>query len=299
MKNYLFGAVLLCLALAAMAVLAQTGNASQAGTQTGETTQAAQPPATPRPAPTGYMDTPLIPGTKWHIHDDTRPRPAVIGPAANPGEPPADAIVLFSGKESDIALWEDQKGQPTKWRVVDGAMECVPKSGYVRTKQKFGDVQLHIEFACPTPPSGNSQGRGNSGVFFGDGRFEVQVLDSYDNKSYADGQCGALYGQYPPLVNACRKPGEWQYYDIVYHMPRFEGDKLVKAATATVFHNGVLLHEKRELMGPTGHKRIAPYVPMAQGSLQLQDHGNPVRFRNSWVRELEQYETSPTQLDKQ
>jgi hypothetical protein len=244
------------------------------------------------------MDTPLIPGMQWHIHDDTRPRPAVITPGSILGEPPSDAVLLFSGKDSDLAYWEDQKGQPTKWKVAAGAMECVPKSGFIRTKQKFGDVQLHVEFACPTPPSGNSQGRGNSGVFFSNGSFEVQVLDSYENKSYADGQCGALYGQYPPLVNACRKPGEWQQYDIVYHMPRFESGKLVKPATATVFHNGVLLHEKRELMGPTSHKKIGTYVPLEKGSLQLQDHGNPVRYRNIWVRELEQYEDSPTQLDK-
>ncbi|RPI29007.1 MAG: DUF1080 domain-containing protein [Acidobacteria bacterium] len=293
MRKQLLIAVLLASALAITAFV-QTTDATQ--NQAPAQTPA---PAQARPAPTGYMDTPLIPGTKWHIHDDTRPRPAVITPAANPGEPPSDAIVLFSGKESDIAQWEDSKGQPTKWRVVEGAMECVPRSGYIRTKQKFGDVQLHIEFATPTPPSGNSQGRGNSGVFFSDGSFEVQVLDSYDNKSYADGQCGAMYGQYPPLVNASRKPGEWQYYDIVYHMPRFQDGKVVKPATASVFHNGVLLHEKREFLGPTTHKNIRPYVPIEKGSLQLQDHGNPVRYRNIWVRELEQYENSPTQLDKQ
>ncbi len=293
MRKYLWIGLLLTAALAA-AGFVQTANAPKA-----ETSAQATPPAPARPAPTGYTDTPMIPGTHWHIHDDTRPRPAVITPGANPTDPPSDAIVLFSGKESDIAQWEDQKGQPTKWTVVDGAMQCVPRSGYIRTKQKFGDVQLHIEFACPTPPVGNSQGRGNSGVFFSDGSFEVQVLDSYENKSYADGQCGALYGQYPPLVNACRKPGEWQHYDIVYHMPRFEGGKLTKPATATVFHNSVLLHEKRELMGPTGHRKIGAYVPLEKGSLQLQDHGNPVRYRNIWIRELEQYENSPTQLDKE
>ncbi len=282
MRNYFLGALALCAALAVVAVWTRTGDASQSS----------------KPSPTGYMDTPLIPGTKWHIHDDTRPRPAVINPGRNPGDPPSDAIVLFSGNESDLAKWEDRKGQPTKWRVVDGALECVAKAGSIQTKQKFGDVQLHIEFACPTPSAGNSQGRGNSGVFFNDGRFEVQILDSYENKSYADGQCGALYGQYPPLVNACRKPGEWQYYDIVYHMPRFQDGTLVRPATLTVFHNGVLLHEKRELMGTTGHKRIGPYEPIERGSIQLQDHGNPVRFRNIWVRELEQYEDSPTQRDK-
>jgi len=298
MKSQVLSAILLTVALA-IACLGQKADGNQTDKKSEATAQAGKAgPA--RPAATGYMDTPLIPGTKWHIHDDTRPRPAVITPGMNPGDPPSDAVVLFSGKESDIAQsWEDQKGQPTKWKVVEGAMECVPKSGYIRTKQEFGDVQLHIEFACPTPPGGNSQGRGNSGVFFSDGNFEVQVLDSYENKSYADGQCGALYGQHPPLVNACRKPGEWQTYDIVYHMPRFEGGKLAKPATATVFHNGVLLHEKRELMGPTGHKKIGSYAPIGKGSLQLQDHGNPVRYRNIWVRELEQYENSPTQLDKQ
>jgi len=293
MTRYLWIALLLSATLA-LAGFIQTANAPKP-----ENAGQAQSQAPARPAPTGYMDTPMIPGTHWHIHDDTRPRPSAVTPGVNPGEPPSDAIVLFSGQESDLGQWEDQKAQPTKWKVVNGAMECVPRSGYIRTKQKFGDVQLHVEFACPTPPSGNSQGRGNSGVFFSDGSFEVQVLDSSENTSYADGQCGALYGQYPPLVNACRKPGEWQQYDIVYHMPRFEGGKLVKPATATVFHNGVLLHEKRELMGPTGHKKIGAYVPLEKGSLQLQDHGNPVRYRNIWVRELERYENSPTQLDKQ
>lgn len=240
----------------------------------------------------GYTDTPLIPGTQWHVHDPARPHPPIVTPGPAPEKPaaaPSDAIVLFDGK--DLEKWQDQKGQPTKWKVVDGAMECVPKSGFIQTKQKFGDLQLHLEFATPTPPKGNSQGRGNSGVFFGDGRFELQVLDSYDNITYADGQCGAMYGQYPPMVNACRKPGEWQTYDVVFHAPRFENGKLTQPATLTVFQNGILLHEKRAYLGGTTHKRILPYTPFEKGALQLQDHGNPVRYRNIWVRELNEYET--------
>lgn len=240
----------------------------------------------------GYTDTPMQPNGKWHVHDINRPRPQVITPGAastpeQSGTAPSDAVVLFDGK--DLAQWSDGKGQPTKWKVVNGAMECVPKSGYIQTKKKFGDVQLHLEFATPTPPKGNSQGRGNSGLFFADGKYEIQVLDSFDNITYADGQCSAVYGQYPPLVNASRKPGEWQTYDVIYHMPKFSEDgKVEKPATFTVFHNGVLTQDHTEAFGGTNHKQIKPYVKHGAGSIQLQDHGNPVRYRNIWVRELKE-----------
>lgn len=241
----------------------------------------------------GYKDTPLIPGTQWHIHDTDRPHPPIITPGTastpdKPGQPPSDAIVLFDGK--DLSQWTNLKGEPTKWEIKDGAMVCVPKSGFIQSKQKFGDAQVHIEFNCPTPPKGNSQGRGNSGVFLGGGMYEIQVLDSYDNVTYADGQCCAMYGQHPPQVNSSRKPGEWQSYDIIYHMPKFENGKMVKPANVTIFQNGVLMQYNQDYMGGTNHKQIKPYKEHAEGALQFQDHGNPVAYRNVWVRELKKYE---------
>jgi hypothetical protein len=164
----------------------------------------------------------------------------------------------------------------------------VKGSGYVRTLQCFGDCQLHIEWATPKPAHGEGQGRGNSGVFFGLDRYEVQVLDSFENQTYADGSAGAIYGQYPPLANATLPPGEWQVYDIIYTAPRFdESDELKSPARLTVFHNGVLIQNNVELTGPTSWLERAPYKAHPQKQpLSLQDHGNPVRFRNIWVREL-------------
>lgn len=225
---------------------------------------------------------------KWAIHDLTRPLPQVVdpGPGGPPGAAPSDAVVLFDGK--DLAQWEDAKGEPAKWKVEGGCMEVVAKTGSIRTKSGFGDCQLHIEWATPVVVSGEGQERGNSGVFLMD-TYEIQVLDSYENRTYADGQAAAIYGQYPPLVNACRKPGEWQAYDIVFHRPRFSADgKLVEPARLTVFHNGVLVHDNDVLTGPTAHKARPPYKAHADRlPLSLQDHGNPTRFRNIWLRELE------------
>ena len=229
----------------------------------------------------------------WLIHDMNRPAPAVISPGtgsapSEPGQAPSDAIVLFDG--TDLSEWTDTKGNPSKWIVGDGGyMECVKGSGYIQSKRKFGSCQLHVEFATPSRVSGSSQGRGNSGVFLM-ANYEVQVLDSYDNKTYPDGQCAALYGRAVPLVNACRGPGEWQSYDIIFHRPIFKGDKVVKRATFTVFHNGVLVHDHVKLQGGTGWKgphAISDYEPHEDKlPITLQDHGNPVRFRNIWVREL-------------
>jgi hypothetical protein len=232
------------------------------------------------------------PDPTWLDHDRERPQPAVITPGtfssqAEPGRPPSDATVLFSGK--DLSHWVSLvDGSPTKWIVRDGYMECVKGSGYVRTLQNFGDCQLHVEFATPTPPHGEGQGRGNSGVFFGLDRYEVQVLDSFENKTYADGGAAAVYGQYPPLVNASLPPGQWQVYDIIYTAPRFEPDgKLASAARLTVFHNGVLVQNNVQLTGPTSWLERAPYqLHPEKQPISLQDHGNPVRFRNIWVREL-------------
>ncbi len=226
----------------------------------------------------------------WPQHDWSRPRPKVIQPASastadTPAKPPSDATVLFDG--SSLDAWASLDGTAPKWVIQEGALECVEGSGYVRTLQAFGDCQLHIEFATPNPPHGASQGRGNSGVFLM-GLYEVQVLDSYDNVTYADGQAAAVYGQYPPLVNASRPPGEWQTYDIVFTRPRFQEDGGVKSpARLTVFHNGVLVQNNVELVGPTGwlhrdaYQRHEDRLP-----LSLQDHGNPVRYRNVWIREL-------------
>lgn len=246
--------------------------------------------AKPKAHPTGYTDTPFLPGDKWRVHDDARPRPQVITPGDEPGAAPSDAIVLFDGTDLS-AFVMDKDGSPADWTIKDGYMEVPPKGsgagGYIKSKQEFTDIQLHVEWATPAEVQGNSQGRGNSGVFLL-GAYEIQVLDSFDNKSYADGQASALYGFRPPLVNACRKPGEWQSYDIIFEAPRWDdAGKLVKKAYVTVIHNGAVTHHRQEYLGPTGHKRVANYDKvLAKGPIKFQDHGNPTRFRNIWVREL-------------
>jgi hypothetical protein len=224
----------------------------------------------------------------WPVHSMDRPVPPIVtpGPAGPPVAPPSDAIVLFDG--TDLSAWRGRNDSPAPWLVEDGAFEVVPRSGGIQTAQSFGDVQLHIEWRAPTPAVGEGQGRGNSGVFFGGGRYEVQVLDSYDNRTYADGQAAALYGQHPPLVNASRPPGEWQTYDIVFRGPRFDAQGAVtRPARVTVIHNGVLVQDNTELTGPTVHQQRPPYEAHAERlPLSLQDHGDRVRFRNIWVREL-------------
>ena len=197
---------------------------------------------------------------------------------------PSDALVLL-GPDGDLSRWQAADGSPASWPVSQGVVQT--GKGIIRTKVEFTDVQLHVEFATPTEVKGDSQGRGNSGVFLA-GVFEIQVLDSFKNPTYADGQAAAMYGQYPPLVNASRGPGEWQSYDIVFTAPRFSGSgQLVSPAVATVFHNGVAVQNARAFWGPTAHRRIDPYVPSnARGPVQPQDHQNPVRYRNIWVREL-------------
>jgi len=266
--------VLMCVSVCGFAILA--GCATQQAAEEGQKLQ--------------YVETDT---GRWLIHDMNRPAPAVISPGtgSTPGEPgqaPSDAIVLFDG--TDLSEWTDTKGNPSKWIVGDGGyMECVKGSGYIQSKRKFGSCQLHVEFATPSTVKGSSQGRGNSGVFLM-ANYEVQVLDSYDNKTYPDGQCAALYGRAVPLVNACRGPGEWQSYDIIFHRPIFKGDKVVKRATFTVFQNGVLVHDNVTLEGGTGWRgphAISDYEPHEDKlPIMLQDHGNPVRFRNIWVREL-------------
>jgi hypothetical protein len=228
--------------------------------------------------------------TKWKVHDLDRPLPPVVSPGTfstqdSPGKPPSDAVVLFDGR--DLSQWLDKGGAPAKWKVEKGYAEVVPHTGNMRTKIPFGDCQLHVEFSEPVPPKGESQERGNSGVFLM-GVYEIQVLDSYDNKTYADGQASAVYGQYPPLVNASRPPGQWQSYDIVFHGPRFDPQgKLLRPARVTAFHNGVLVQDNVELSGPTEHGERPPYKSGPdKAPLALQDHGDPVRYRNIWIREL-------------
>jgi len=231
------------------------------------------------------------PDPNWLDHDRDRPLPPVVTPAVpstddQVGKAPSDAVVLFDGK--DLSQWVSMDGSPTKWIMKDGYMECVRGSGYVRTLQNFGDCQLHVEWATPTPPHGEGQGRGNSGVFLGLDRYEVQVLDSFGSKTYADGSAGSIYGQYPPLANASLPPGKWQVYDIIYTAPRFnDSDELRSPARLTAFHNGVLIQNNVELVGPTSWLERAPYQAHPEKQpLSLQDHGNPVRFRNIWVRQL-------------
>jgi hypothetical protein len=227
---------------------------------------------------------------KWEIHDRNRPVPAVIDPGTastqeTPGRPPSDAIVLFDGK--DLSKWQHKDGTPAKWKVETGYFEVVPKTGQLYTRESFGDCQLHVEFAEPQPAKGQDQDRGNSGVFL-HGLYEVQVLDSYESKTYADGQASAVYGQFPPLVNASRPPAQWQMYDIIFHGPRFDAaGKLLRPARITAFHNGALVQDNVELTGPTGHHQRPPYTAGPEKlPLSLQDHNHPVRYRNIWLREL-------------
>jgi hypothetical protein len=213
------------------------------------------------------------------------PEPKLEPKIIDPGPPPSDAIVLFDGK--GLSKWKAVSGGETKWIVKDGAMEPVKGAGYISTRDEFGDFQLHIEWATPSKVEGSGQGRGNSGVFL-HGRYEVQILDSYNNKTYYHGQAAAVYKQYPPLVNASRPPGDWQTYEIIFHGPRFSGSgNVTKRATVTVLHNGVLVQDKVEILGDTAHDKPPKYTAYAgKGPIHLQDHGNPVRFRNIWIREL-------------
>ena len=239
----------------------------------------------------GYDDTPMLPGLAYHVHDPRRPHPPAVTPPSTPDGAPSDAVVLFDGR--DLSHWTRAASggsEPARWKIESGYIEVVPGTGDIASREKFGDCQLHIEWATPPDVRGESQERGNSGVFLM-GRYEIQVLDSYGNPTYADGQAGAIYGQWPPLVNATRPPGQWQAYDIIFEAPRFQGEKLIRPAYVTVLLNGVLLHDHQQIMGPTVHRALAHYVAQpAEESLVLQDHGNPVRFRNIWVRRITGYD---------
>jgi hypothetical protein len=232
----------------------------------------------------GFQDTPLQPDGLWHVHDPARPQPPMVTPGtfSENATPPSDAIVLFDGK--DLSQWRDQKtGGAAPWQIEDGAM--IAEKDYIVTTNQFADIQLHLEFREPTPPTGSGQARGNSGVFFM-GQYEIQVLDCYGNKTYADGATAGIYGQHPALVNACRPPGEWQTYDIIFNVPHFDADgKLLSPAYVTVFHNGVVAQNHQAIRGATNWKSPGKYTPHGPaGPLALQYHNNPVAFRNIWVR---------------
>lgn len=241
----------------------------------------------------GYTDTPMLPGNKWHVHDPNRPQPKLVTPGTfstneAPGKPPSDAIVLFDGK--NLSKWQANNGQPSGWMLENGAMVVPPKGtpngGEIGTKESFGDMQLHIEWSAPTEIKGSGQGRGNSGVFLM-GRYELQVVDSWNNPTYPDGQAGAIYAQQPPMVNAMRPPGEWQIYDVIWTAPRFKDGKLESPAYITVMHNGIVVQNHTALIGGATHRNLATYSPHEPtGPLRLQDHGDRVRFRNIWVRPL-------------
>lgn len=229
---------------------------------------------------------------KYGVHDMSRPRPPVVTPAERFGQPPSDAIVLFDG--TDLSQWQKGDGSPAAWEIVDDYMTVTRKAGNIRTKQSFGSCQLHVEWRTPegVPDRVRGQSRSNSGVFFM-GRYEVQILDSYTdddyetNRTYADGQAAAIYGSHPPMVNATRAPGQWQSYDIAFMRPVFDDDgNVVRKARITVFHNGVCVHNNLEIEGTTLHKAKARYTSHGDGPIVLQDHGDPVSFRNIWIREL-------------
>ena len=249
-----------------------------------------------RTSPVGYTDTPVLPGQKWKVHDIDRPQPPVVLPGARPGQPPSDAVVLFDGK--DFSQWTTRDGKPPAWRLAEGAMVSAAShaqgeksgTGDLLSKVRFGSAQIHVEFATPNMPQAKGQARGNSGVYL-QARYEIQVLDSYQNPTYANGSSGALYGRYAPLVNASRPPEEWQTYDIIFEAPVFDGDKLVRPVYFTVFHNGVMLHNHKESLGPMVFRQVAHYTPHEPtASLMLQNHNNPVHYRNIWVRPVGEYD---------
>jgi hypothetical protein len=232
----------------------------------------------------GFQDTPMEPDGKWHVHDPARPQPPVVTPGTFSAQatPPSDAMILFDGK--DLSQWRDRKtGGDAQWTVADGV--ATSAKGDIETTNKFGDIQLHLEFREPVPPKESGQGRGNSGVFFM-GLYEIQVLDCYLNKTYADGGTGGLYGQHPALANACRPPGEWQTYDLIFTAPRFGANgEVLSPAYVTATLNGVVVQNHQAFRGATNWRITGKYTPHAAAlPLQLQYHNNSVSFRNIWVR---------------
>jgi len=279
MKAFLF------LALAG-ALAAQTSDPSQSPAKKGGGHQI---PESAGDDVRGYNDTPQLPGQPWKVHDMRRPRAVKVTPGQYVMEtPPSDAIVLFDGK--DLSHWEQLvrggQAQTPKWKVENGYMAIVPHTGRMVTKEKFGDCQLHVEWMIPEGVTGQGQGRGNSGVELMM-RYEVQVLESHTNLTYADGAAGAIYGVWPPLVNPARPQGQWNVYDIIFEAPKFDGDKVVKPAYMTVLFNGVLVQNHQAEIGTTIWRQVAHYTPHpAEEPLSLQDHNQEVRYRNIWIRKL-------------
>jgi len=231
------------------------------------------------------MFTPFVVAQEWHpeLTEVWEPEPSVVMPGVGT-LPPSDALILFDG--SNLSAWESTSGDPAGWTVSDGVVTVAGGTGDIRTRQNFGDVQLHIEWRTPATVSGDGQGRGNSGVFF-QNVYEVQILDSYENRTYSNGQAGSLYKQHIPLVNASRGPGEWQVFDIFYEAPVFSGEgKLIRPAIVTVMHNGILIQNHVVLSGPTLYVGNPTYTAHGKLPIKLQDHGNPMSFRNIWIREL-------------
>ncbi len=245
--------------------------------------------ATPGDDGLGYTDTPRLPNSPWRVHDRLRPQPPMVSPGQTSGQPPADAVVLFDGK--DLASWE-KRNATRAWGAVDpqgiedGCFNIL-KTGELRTKRRFGDCQLHVEWATPAKADGNNFIWGNSGVFFM-GVYELQIIESHDSKIYADGIAGAIYGQTPPLVNASRRPGQWQTFDAVFTAPRFDADRLASPAYLTVFWNGILVQNHTALMGETQHRALPAYTSHeTTGPIMLQEHHSAVRFHNIWIRPLQ------------
>ncbi|MDB6075278.1 MAG: hypothetical protein JWO89_2918 [Verrucomicrobiaceae bacterium] len=239
-----------------------------------------------KPYPIGYTDTPLIfEGSKWKVHDIDRPRPDAVKPGDKPGAPPADAIVLFDGK--DVSRFAGKEGAECPWKIENG--ELLVAGGDIWTKESYGSCQFHIEWKSDPNTAGNSQKKGNSGVFFMD-RYETQILDCYNNPTYADGMAGCVYGQTPPLVNAVRPAGEWQVYDVIFTAPKLDKGKVVEPAYITTIINGIVVQNHTKILGPTHHKQATNYdgdFP-EKAPLRFQDHKNsiPDRFRNLWVRPM-------------
>ena len=253
----------------------------------------------------GYTDTPFLPGSKWRVHDRDRPQPPLVAPGREAGQPPADAIVLFDGRNLDqwIAAKPGKSasgatgGQGKSAGIEDGAINIL-KTGELRTKQDFGDCQLHVEWATPAKADAGPMSWGNSGILFF-GKYELQIIESHDSLIYADGIAGAIYGQTPPLVNVSRKPGEWQTYDIIWQAPRFEGKRMIEPACFTAFWNGVLVQYHKASLGPMKHRAVATYDSFeTTGPLALQYHGSAVRFRNIWIRPLKLDSPSAAAADR-
>lgn len=250
----------------------------------------APPAKTAAQADLGYRDTPMLPGQRWRVHDIDRPRPRVVDPGTPsteqaPGRAPSDAVVLFDGKDTSRLRWPARG-----WKLENGYLEVTGKGEDLISKESFGDIQLHVEWMVPPEPRTAGQWRGNSGIILM-GRYEVQVLDSYGVATYADGQAAALYGQFPPLVNACRPPGQWQTYDIIFEAPKFEGRRVAKPPIVTVLHNGVVVHNHQAFVGQMAHRIHKPLEPHApEAPLVIQNHDVPIRYRNIWVRRLGGYD---------